>query len=140
MLGILTHARGCVHPAKYSAEIHRDLARLAVLQTQIAEIAAAHLLERLKHASDSAHTMIRLLARVIGTGIETAEMLVTEVLSRNLRNRRAVARYAGLTGSPDESGSKRHEKGLAQNGKARGRHGKVQPARGFLLFFKEKGV
>ena len=49
--------------------------------------------------------MVRLLARVIGIGIETADMLVQEVLSRNMRDRRAVARYAGLTGSPDESGS-----------------------------------
>ena len=48
--------------------------------------------------------MVRLLARVIGVGIETADMLVQEVLSRNLRDRRAVARYAGLTGAPDESG------------------------------------
>lgn len=44
--------------------------------------------------------MMRLLARVIGVGIETADMLVHEVLSRNMRDRRAVARYAGLTGSP----------------------------------------
>ena len=54
--------------------------------------------------------MVRLLARVIGIGIETADMLVHEILSRNLRDRRAVARYAGLTGSPDESGARR-EKG-----------------------------
>jgi transposase len=30
-----------------------------------------------------------------------------------MRDRRAVARYAGLTGSPDESGIKLREKGLA---------------------------
>ena len=54
--------------------------------------------------------MVRLLARVIGIGIETADMLVREILSRKLRDRRAVARYAGLTGSPDESGLKRREK------------------------------
>ena len=41
--------------------------------------------------------MVRLLARVMGIGIETADMLVQEVLSRNLRDRRAVAR-AGLHG------------------------------------------
>jgi transposase len=52
-----------------------------------------------------------LLARAIGVGIETADLLVQEVLSRNLRDRRAKAGYAGLTGSPDESGSKRREKG-----------------------------
>ena len=32
-------------------------------------------------------------------------MLVQEVLARNMRDQRAVARYAGLTGSPDESGT-----------------------------------
>ena len=57
--------------------------------------------------------MVLLLMRVIGIGIDTADMLVKEVLSRNLRDRRAVARYEGLTGSPDESGKKRREKGLA---------------------------
>lgn len=40
--------------------------------------------------------MVRLLARVVGIGTETADMLVNEVLSRPLRDRRAVARYAGL--------------------------------------------
>jgi transposase len=44
---------------------------------------------------------------------------VQEVLSRNLRDRRAVARYAGLTGAPDESGAKRREQGLARAGNAR---------------------
>ncbi len=55
--------------------------------------------------------MVRLLARVIGVGIETADMLVQEVLARNMRDRRAVARYAGLTGSPDESGKNVARKG-----------------------------
>jgi len=49
--------------------------------------------------------MVFLLIRIIGLGVETAEQLVREILSRNLRNRKAVARYAGLTGSPDESGA-----------------------------------
>ena len=84
--------------------------------------------------------MIRLLARIVGVGIETADMLVREVLSRNLRDRRAVARYAGLTGSPDESGRRRREKGLAKGGNARVRHGMVQLAWRFLLFQKESAL
>jgi hypothetical protein len=36
--------------------------------------------------------------------LETADMLVQEVLARNMRDRRAIARYAGLTGSPDDLG------------------------------------
>jgi Transposase IS116/IS110/IS902 family. len=80
--------------------------------------------------------MVRLLARVMGIGIETADMLVQEVLSRNLRDRRAVARYAGLTGSPDESGKKRREKGLARSGNPRVRRGMIQLAWRFLMFQK----
>src|SRR5258708_35875736 len=77
--------------------------------------------------------MVRLLASVIGLGVETAYLLVQEVFSRDLRDRRAVARYAGLTGAPDESGSRRREKGLAKAGNARVRRGKIQLAWRFLI-------
>ena len=60
-------------------------------------------------------------------------MLVNEVLSRPLRDRRAVARYAGLTGAPDESGAKRREQGLAKAGNARVRRGMIQLAWRFIL-------
>ena len=83
---------------------------------------------------------MRLLASITGVGVETADMLVQEVLSRGLRDRRAVARYAGLTGSPDESGSKRREKGLAKSGNARVRRGLIQLAWRFLMFQKESAL
>jgi transposase len=81
-----------------------------------------------------------MLARVIGVGVETADMLVQEVLSRNLRDRRAVARYAGLTGSPDESGLKRREQGLSKAGNARVRRGLIQLAWRFLRFQKDSAL
>jgi transposase len=84
--------------------------------------------------------MVRLLARVIGVGIETADMLVHEVLSRNMRDRRAIARYGGLTGSPDESGRRRREKGLARSGNARVRRGMVQLAWRFLIYQKDSAL
>ena len=88
--------------------------RRRLVSDQIRQIEEARL-ERMEQApGDGPHAMVRLIARVIGVGIETADMLVHEVLSRKLRDRRAVARYAGLTGAPDESGSKRREKGLAK--------------------------
>ena len=97
--------------------------------------------ERLERAPDTGpHAMVRLLARVIGIGIETADMLVREILSRKLRDRRAVARYAGLTGSPDESGLKRREKGLAKAGNARVRRGLIQLAWRFLMFQKDSAL
>ena len=84
--------------------------------------------------------MVRILARVIGVGIETADMLVAEVLSRNFGDRRAVARYAGLTGSPHESGKRCRERGLARSGNARVRHGMIQLAWRFLIFQKDSAL
>src|SRR5207245_10406598 len=86
------------------------------------------------------HAMVRLLASMVGVGVETADMLVQEILSRKLRDRRAVARYAGLTGSPDESGAKRREKGLAKSGNARVRRGLIQLAWRFLLFQQDSAL
>jgi transposase len=136
LLPTLRTPEGTPLPVNALAEMGRDLARLRFVEDQIKDIEAARL-ERLKQAPDEkSHAMVRLLVRVIGVGIETADMLVREVLSRNLRDRRAVARYAGLTGAPDESGSKRREKGLARAGNARVRRGMIQLAWRFLMFQK----
>jgi len=124
-------------PPNTLAELRRDMARRRLVNDQIRQIEDTRL-ERLEQApSDGPHAMVRLLARVIGVGIETADMLVQEVLSRNMRDRRAIARYAGLTGSPDESGRKRREKGLARSGNARVRRGMIQLAWRFLMFQKD---
>src|SRR6266704_2330199 len=113
-------------PPNTLAELRRDMERRRLVSDQIRQIEDARL-ERIEHApSDRPHAMVRLLARVIGIGIETADMLVQEVLSRTMRDRRAVARYAGLTGAPDESGRKRREKGLTRSGNARVRRGMIQ--------------
>ena len=127
-------------PPNTLAELRRDMARLRVVTGQIGEIERARL-ERLEQAPEERpHAMVRLLAQVTGIGIETADMLVREVLSRNLRDRRAVARYAGLTGAPDESGSRRREKGLARAGNARVRRGMIQLAWRFLMFQKDSAL
>src|SRR4030081_714346 len=124
-------------PPNTLAELRRDIARRRLVSDQIKQIEDARL-ERLKQApGDGPHAMVRLLARVIGVGVETADMLVQEVLSRSMRDRRAVARYAGLTGSPDESGRKRREKGLTRSGNARVRRGMIQLAWRFLMFQKD---
>ena len=135
-LELLRTPEGVPIPPNTLAEIRRDMARLAWVREQIEAIERARL-ERLERApAGGPHAMVRLLVRVVGVGAETADMLVHEVLSRNLRDRRAVARYAGVTGSPDESGAKRRERGLAKAGNARVRRGLVQLAWRFLRFQK----
>ena len=122
-LGTLHIPEGSALPPNVSAELQRDIARLGFVTRQIKEIEEARQ-ERLEQEPETGpHAMVRHLARVVGVGIETADMLVNEVLSRPMRDRKAVARYAGLTGSPDESGAKRREQGLARAGNARVRRG-----------------
>jgi transposase len=139
-LEALRTPEGALLPPNTTAELRRDMARLRVVAEQIEEIETARLQRLEQEPGPRPHAMVRLLARVVGIGVETADMLVHEVLLRDLRDRRAVARYAGLTGAPDESGAKRREKGLAKAGNARVRRGMIQLAWRFLLFQKDSAL
>ena len=132
-LPALVTAEGEPLPPHALAELSRAIERLRCVkaQTRAIETASAKRLEATPVAGPHAMTLV--LARVVGVGIGTAELLVREALSRNLRDRRAVARYAGVTGSPDESGRRRRERGLAKAGNARVRRALLQLAWRFLV-------
>ena len=85
-------------PPNTLAELRRDIERKQPVAEQMRQIEKARL-EQLKQAPKSEpNLMVLLVVRVIGIGIETADMLVKEILSRNLRDRRAVARLRGPHG------------------------------------------
>ena len=139
-LEALRTPEGAPIPPNTLAELKRDMERRRFICDQIRKIEQARI-ERLQRAPNTGpNAMVRLLARVIGIGVETAELLVHEVLLRNMRDRRAVARYGGLTGSPDRSGIISREKGIARSGNARVRRGMVQLAWRFLLFQKDSAL
>jgi transposase len=139
-LGELRTPEGDPVPPNTHAELLRDLQRLQLLKEQIAEIEEERNRRLSRATPNGTDAMVKLLAKVRGIGIETAELLVSEVLCRGLRDRRAVARYAGLTGTPDESGRRRREKGLPRAGNARVRVGMIQLAWRMLQFQKESAV
>jgi transposase len=139
-LATLHTPEGSPLPPNVSAELQRDMARLGFVISQIKDIEVARQKRLEQEPETGPHAMVRLLARIVGVGIETADMLVHEVLSRRMRDRKAVARYAGLTGAPDESGAKRREQGLAKAGNARVRRGMIQLAWRFLLFQKQSAL
>ena len=139
-LATLHTPEGSPLPPNVSAELQRDMARLGFVISQIKDIEVARQKRLEQEPETGPHAMVRLLARIVGVGIETADMLVHEVLSRRRRDRKAVARYAGLTGAPDESGAKRREQGLAKAGNARVRRGMIQLAWRFLLFQKQSAL
>jgi transposase len=133
-LQTLRTPEGAAIPPNMLAELHRDQARLAMVHEQIRGLEKDRQ-QRLKDAPDEGpQAMVQMLARVLGVGVETADMLVHEVLYRQLRDERAVGRYAGLTGSPGNSGARRREKGLSKAGNARLRRSLIQLAWRFLLF------
>ena len=127
-------------PPNTLAELYRDLERLAMVRKHIKAIEEARL-KRLKEKPDhGANPLVLMLAQVLGLGLETADLLVHEVLRRNLRDQRAVGRYGGLTGSPDESGKTRREQGLAKAGNWRVRHSSLQLAWRWLQFQKDSAL
>jgi transposase len=132
-LALLKTAAGEALPPHAAAELARAHERLLCIKAQKRAIEGA-CARRLEAAPEAGpHAMVLLVAKVAGVGLATAELLVREVLSRNLRDRRAVARYAGTTGSPDESGKRRREQGLAKAGNARVRRALIQLAWRFLV-------
>jgi len=123
-------------PPNTLAELQRDMAQLRFIKAQIKQIEGARR-EQLEQAPQKcSNAKVMELKSIRGIGLETADMLVQEVFSREWRDHRAVARYAGLTGSPDESGARRREKGLAKAGNARVRRGMIQLAWRFLAHQK----
>src|SRR5205807_794230 len=139
-------------PPNTLAELRRDLARLGFVVSQIREIEDARQSQLEQQHETGPHAMVRQLARIVGVGVETADLLVHELLPRTMRDRRALARgacpragqepdpVAGLTGSPDESGARRREQGLARAGNARVRRGMIQLAWRFLRFQKQSAL
>lgn len=123
-------------PANTAAELHRHIERLQLVRQQIKEIER----ERMARLANEPNKPMQLLQQIVGIGPDTSDTLTNEVLMRPLRDRRAVARYGGLTGAPDESGSKRREKGLARAGNVRVRHTMIQLAWRWLMFQKNSAL
>ncbi len=69
-------------PPNVLAELQRDMARLGFVVSQIREIEDTRQKRLEQEPETGHHAMVREVARVIGIGIETADMLVNEVLSR----------------------------------------------------------
>src|SRR5881398_561011 len=85
-LATLHTPEGSVLPPNVSAELQRDMARLGFVVSQIKEIEGARQ-ERLEQQHETGpHAMVRRLARIVGVGVGTADMLVHEVLSRPMRD------------------------------------------------------
>lgn len=135
-LADLRTAEGEALPPNARAELERLFDRLDLVKQQIkaleasrdTRIAAVVADEQPLGVAAQALTMVRQLVMVTGMGAATATTLVSELFVRDFADRRALARFVGLTGTPDESGSRRRDRGLMKAGSARVRHVMIQLA------------
>ena len=81
-LATLHTPEGIPLPPNGLAELQRDMARLGFVISQIKEIEETRQKRLEQEPETGPHAMVRLIARVVGVGIETADMLVHEVFSR----------------------------------------------------------
>lgn len=92
-LSELRTPEGTPLPPETLAELDRDLARLALVREQIRAIERSREQRVSAAPTKEPHAMIRLLAWIVGISLETADMLVQEILGRPWRDRRALARH-----------------------------------------------
>jgi transposase len=131
---------GAPLPDKTMAELKRLMARHRLLSEQLREIEAERNQVMTAVAPDRAERMIQLLAHIVGLGVETATVLVREMFCRSFRDRRALASFAGLTGTPFQSGGMEREQGISKNGNARVRRILMQLAWRWLRFQPESAL
>jgi transposase len=139
-LDALRTPEGIPLPPNTVAALRRNMERLCIIKEQIKAIEQTQLQCLERDPAERMNAIIFLLVRIIGLGVETAQQLAHEILFRNLRDRKAVARYSGVTGSPDESGSKRREKGISRSGNGRVRKILIQLSWRMLQFQPESDL
>jgi transposase len=101
-------------------ELRRLLVRHRLLSEQLEEIETAR--EQALAAAaeqDKAARQIRVLTYLAGLGLGTATSLVREVFCRSFRDRKALASFVGLTGTPFNSGGMEREQGISKSGNPR---------------------
>jgi len=96
--------------------IERAQARWAFIDSQIRELEAQRA-EELRHGERADTKQVRALMRLRGVGVNTASVLVKELLGwRRFENRRQVGALAGLAPTPYQSGESAREQGISKSG------------------------
>ena len=116
-------------PQKARARIERLLDQLDLVLKLIDQVELARDAVLKKDApADEAERMIRSLTDLRSIGPDVATLLVREAFVRQFRNRRALAGYVGLGGTPFSSGGSEREQGIGKDGNRRVRAAMVELA------------
>jgi transposase len=106
-------------PEHARAKIERSLDRLELVLTQIAALERQRDAALQQEADDGPVRMIQALVLLRGIAAQGASMLVYEAFVRSFANGKALGSYAGLTGTPFNSGGSTREQGISKAGNRR---------------------
>jgi transposase len=140
-LAALTTWAGTPVPAAAAAELARELERLELILRQLAELERAR--DAALHqtpAADQASARAQALIRLAGIAETTASVLAHEVFYRRFANRRQVAGFVGLTGTPFASGPRFREQGISKAGNRRARWVTIELAWRWLQYQPESAL
>jgi transposase len=121
-------------PDKTMAELKRLMARHQLIGSQLRALESERNPSAEADEPDEAGRKIQHLTRIVSLGQETATLLAYELFCRPFRDRRALASFVGLTGTPFKSGGMDHEQGIGKNGSGRIRRMLMQLAWRWLRF------
>jgi transposase len=121
-------------PPKLLEELQRLMTRHRLLSDQLREIELARAQAAMAAEPDRAVQQIQMLAYLHGLGLATASGLAREVFCRSFADRKAIAGFVGLTGTPFNSGGMQREQGISKNGNPRVRRLLMQLAWRWLRF------
>jgi len=118
-------------PPALSAEIERELERLALVKRQVKLIEAS----KNKELADNKHPLVAMLSRLRSIGTNSAWKLDKELFGwRQFNNRRQLAASVGLTPTPYDSGGSQIEQGISKEGNKRVRSLSIELAWSWLRY------
>lgn len=117
---------------RIAAEILREQQRLRLVEEQIAELEKEQM-QVLEDPQSNVERMICKLASLKSVGPQSSWVLVHECFAwREFKNRKHLGSFAGLTGTPYDSGDSSREQGISKVGSARVRTAMIELAWGWL--------
>jgi len=117
---------GCPLPPRLASEITREIARLALIQEQIATLERER--DQAPTPCKAAEKKRLQLMCLTGIGPAIAAVMTREVYYRQFDNRRQVAGFLGLATSPHDSGDVERSQGISRAGRGQVRGTIIQAA------------
>src|SRR5271157_3908180 len=106
-------------PEHAKAKIVRSIDRLELVMAQIAALEDQRDAVLEQDAPGAAERMVQALVLLRALGAQTATVLVYEAFVRHFSSGKALGSYAGLTGTPFNSGGAEREQGISKAGNQR---------------------